>query len=84
MDINKIKLKREYLSGIHFTDSATRKYKYTIVDPPKDISNTIFYSETYTKQLRSGEWGKGETLYYINGNSKPYKTLKGIIKSMLK
>ena len=76
-------LQREYLVGMSFTTHSSRKYRYTIKsEENKTLNGRVFFGETYTERDVDGFYGKGKTTYYINNQSKQYKSLKWLLKSM--
>lgn len=72
-------IKQSYVSGMHFSTGAIRKYKNKVLDGEfKDIE---FYQETFTKKNKKGEWGKAETSFYAEG-TKEYENALDLLKEL--
>jgi len=82
MNYKDITLKGEYVGGMVFTTHSIRKYKYTITSKNKRLNGKCFISEVYTKKDAFRCYKEREISYYLDSQSKRYKSLKWLIKYM--
>jgi len=82
MNYNKIKFDRDYISGFSLKKESLRKHKYTIVESDeKQMIGKTFFSETVTPK-KDGRHLTGETYFYVDSESKIYKRIKWLLKSI--
>lgn len=85
MNYESIKFQSDYKGGMSFDTHSTRTYEFTIISEEyKSLNGRRFIREVYTERDIDGFYGKSKATYYINNQSKVYKSVKWLLKSMLK
>lgn len=80
IDLSKAKIKREYKSGIRFSNGAERIFEYTINLEGSHIHGLKFYSSTWTPKRGDYDWGKGKTVYFWDTKAKKPKEFGELIE----
>jgi len=83
MTYKNINLTSKYIAGYVFDTYSLRKYKKTIKSTCK-LNGKVFYCEVVTERDETGRYGFGKSFYYKDENSKIYKSIKWMLKSLNK
>lgn len=84
IDYSNINVEKSYLGGIRFETYSSRTYKLTIFSTKyKKLDGKIIYSKTITKIVNGEFVFPSEVTYSLSCESKEYKSIKWLIKSIL-